>query len=393
MTNNSDIFYDNLEVKYDSIEWTYSYIKSISKYFWHERKKFLSVSDMCHNNMITLKEVLALRWFWLIQTFDDLTYKVWWEEGKFNLLDENDILKPSSSPVIHADIEELIFNVCWWNKENIEYLHKAIYYKYLNINDVNIPAIIFHWAWWSWKWTLMSMFETIYWKNNVLKNLWQRELSWNFDTYKWQKIIVEFAEITTWNRLSDIRIVNKLKNIIWSSVLQVNDKWISTYQIDNIAWFFITSNSNIPIKLDSKQAWNRRFCVIKSKTKLTRWEEINKTIRNKNIVSDYLARLNKNYWEVRYYKRLDTLENEDKKLLEDLSQDESNNFWDWLLNEQPDLMWEKMKQEDVLHKLKEYCDIFNLSYPDVSKFFWQNSRYEKKKIRLWDKTYMGVKII
>ena len=389
----NDVFYNNLEEKYDSIEWTYVYIKSISKYLWLERKKFLSISDMCHNNMITTKEVMALRWFWIVQTFDDLTYKVWWEKWKFNLLDENVILKPSCNPILHNDIKELIYNLCWWSQENIEYLHKAIYYKYLNINDVNIPCIIFHWIGWSWKWTLISMLETIYWKENVLKNLGQRELSGNFDAYKWQKIIVEFAEITTWSRINDIRIVNKLKNIIWSSVIQVNDKWISTYQIDNIAWFFITSNSNIPIKLDSKEAWNRRFCVIKSKTKLSRWEDINKTVRNKNIVSDYLARLENKYWEVKYCKKLDTLENEDKKLLEDLSQDESNNFWDWVLSKSPELMWEKLKQEEVVEELKKYCDTFNLSYPDIMKYFWQNSRYEKKKIRIWEKIYVGVKII
>lgn len=391
--NNNEVFYNNLEEKYDSIEWTYVFIKSISKYYWLENKRFLSVSDMCHNNMITSKEVQALRQFWLIETFDDLTYKLWWEKGKFNLLDENIILKPSNNPVIHWDIEELINNVCWWNKDNIEYLHKAIYYKYLNINDVNIPAVIFHWAWWSWKWTLISMFETIYWKENVLKNLWQRELLWNFDTYRWKKIIVEFAEITTWSRLNDLKIINKLKNIVWSTVIQVNDKWISSFEIENIAWFFITSNSNIPIKLDSKEAWNRRFCIIRSKTKLTRWEDINKTIVDKKIVSDYLARLVKNYWDVKHFKKLYTLENNDKKILEDLSQDESNNFWDYLLNEKPELIWEKIKEEEIQYLLKGYCEKFNKNFNDVSKYFWSNSRYERKKIRIWEKTFMGVKII
>lgn len=390
--NNNDVFYNNLEEKYNSMEWTYVYIKSISKYYWIENKRFLSVSDMCHNNMISSKEVVALRQFWLVQTYDDLTYKFWWEKSKFNLLDENIILKPSNTPILHNDIDELINNVCWWNVENIEYLHKSIYYKYLNINDVNIPAIIFHWAWWSGKWTLISLLETIYWKENVLKNLWQRDLLWNFDTYKWKKIIVEFAEISTWNRLNDLKIINKLKNIIWSNVIQVNDKWISSYEIDNIAWFFITSNSNMPIKLDSKESWNRRFNVIKSKTKLNRGEFINKTIRDKKIVSDYLAWLESNYWEVKHYKKLNTLENEDKKLLEDLSQDESNNFWDWLINQQPELVWNNIKNEDIQSLLKEYCEIFNKNFLDVSKYFWDNSRYERKKVRIWEKTYMGVKI-
>ena len=236
------------------------------------------------------------------------------------------------------------------------------------------------------------MFETIYWKENVLKNLWQRDLLWNFDTYKWKKIIVEFAEISTWNRLNDLKIINKLKNIIWSNVIQVNDKWISSYEIDNIAWFFITSNSNIPIKLDSKEAWNRRFSVIKSKTKLNRAEFINNTIIDEKIVSNYLAWLESKYWEVKNYKKLNTLDNEDKKLLEDLSQDESNNFWDWLINQQPELVWNNIKDEDIQSLLKEYCIKLNKNFWDVSKYFWDNSRYERKKVRIWEKTYMGVKI-
>lgn len=387
-----DKFLENLEIKYDSIEWNHVYIKSIAKYYWLERKKFLSVSEMCHNNLLTTKEVIALRSFWLVETFDDITYKVWGEKWKFNMLDDSIILKPSNTPVLHSDIEELLFTVCWWEKENIDYLHKAIYYKYLNINDVNIPAIILHWAWGSWKWTLMSMFETIYWSDNVLKNLGQRELTWNFDVYKWQKIIVEFAEITTWNHYSDVRVINKLKNIVWSDILQVNEKGIPWYQISNIAWFFISSNSNVPIRLDSKEAGNRRFNVIRSKHKLQDWARINQSISNKKIVSDYLSWLELHYSEVLKLDKLENLENNDKKALEDLSQVESNNFWDWYIMEYPEIVGTKLKLEDIQSMIKEYCDIFSINYNDMMKYFWNTSRYIKTKLRIWEKTFYGVKI-
>jgi hypothetical protein len=32
----------------------------------------------------------------------------------------------------------------------------------------------------------------------------------------------------------------------------VNEKGIQPYQIENIAWFFISSNSNKPLQLDDK---------------------------------------------------------------------------------------------------------------------------------------------
>jgi hypothetical protein len=41
-------------------------------------------------------------------------------------------------------IKELIENVCGNKKENINYLHKIILYKYNNINDFNIPATVFY---------------------------------------------------------------------------------------------------------------------------------------------------------------------------------------------------------------------------------------------------------
>jgi len=60
----------------------------------------------------------------------------------------------------------------------------------------------------------MSLLETIFYKDNVLANLGQRDLTGSFDTYRGQKLIVEFAEVTTNNTHSDMGILNKLKNII-----------------------------------------------------------------------------------------------------------------------------------------------------------------------------------
>jgi hypothetical protein len=47
-------------------------------------------------------------------------------------------------------------------------------------------------------------------------------------------------------------------------------------------------------------------------------------------VSNYLAWLNENFKEVLEYKKIEALDNQDKRELEELNRDESNQFWDWL---------------------------------------------------------------
>jgi hypothetical protein len=47
-------------------------------------------------------------------------------------------------------------------------------------------------------------------------------------------------------------------------------------------------------------------------------------------VSNYLAWLLETYKEVKNYKKLEALDNEDKRDLEERSQNEANNFWEWL---------------------------------------------------------------
>jgi hypothetical protein len=329
-----------------------------------------------------------LRRYWYLETYDDLCYSENWKDWCFNLLNKDCFISKSDTPNLNGNIKELIENLCWHKKENIEYLHKAIFYKYTHIDDFTIPAIVFYWAWWSWKWTFISLLSTIFWEKNVLWNLWQREISWNFDTYKWKKLVVSFDEISTNNTNSDMKILNKLKNIIWAEKITVNEKWEKQYQTENIAWFFISSNSNQPIQLDDKYRWNRRFCIIKSDTKLKDWEKINKTIRDKKIVSNYLAWLYENFPDVIKYKKLDTLENEDKKELEERSQNEANKFWDWFEETYPET--DKIYKRDLIDKyIEKYVLYAWFTYEeecDFNKYFKHSSRYPVKTIRIWEKT-------
>lgn len=391
MNEKNNIFPDRLEEITSELKDDYAYIKCYAKYYWINMKKFFSSSDVANNIMCTDKELRWLRQYETIKTYNNVCYMKWWKKGCLNLLNEEDILLPSDKPVLDDDIKTLIENVCGYKKENIEYLHKAILYKYHNLNDFTIPAIVFYWVWWSGKWTLISLLWTMFWDENVLWNLWQRDLSWSFDTFNGQKLVVEFAEVSSNNYWNDMKVLNKLKNMIWAKMITVNEKFVNSYQIENIAWFFISSNSNKPLRLDDKDKWNRRFTIIRSISKLDKGKEINISVKNKEKVQNYLAWLYKNYSYVLKYDRLDPLDNEDKRDLEDRSQHEANNFWDWVISNKPDFRGKKRKPEvDLL--ITDYCFANNIEEKEFLKYFWDYSRFPKKKIRIGLETISWVDI-
>lgn len=187
MKDNKGMLPPRIEEIANNLNDTYYYIKAVAKYYRKEKNKFFRPMDIAHNLMCTWKELNWLRSNDIIKTYDDLCYYKWGKTGCYNLLDESKILKPSESesPKIDKMIKLLIENVCWYKEENIEYLHKTILYKYHNLNDFTVPAIVFYWAWWSWKWSFITLLSTIFWEQNVMANLWQRDISWSFDTYKW----------------------------------------------------------------------------------------------------------------------------------------------------------------------------------------------------------------
>jgi len=384
-------FLNELEEKIDNIKDTYVYIKSLAKYYWVETQIFFNTNDVMNNILVSQKELKTMREYSVIESYNTLVYRRWWKKWSYNLLDETTILKPSSNPILDNNIKDLIDNVCWHKQENIDYLHKSILYKYHNLNDFTLPAVVFYWKWWSWKWTFMSLLWTIFWEDNLLANLGQKDITGSFDTYRGQKLIVEFAEIATNNTNSDIWVLNKLKNMIGAEKITVNEKGVRQYQTDNIAWFFISSNSNKPLQLDDKDKWNRRFTIIKSNSSLTNWKEINESIKNTKIVKDYIAWLYENYPEVLSYNNLKALDNEDKRDLEERSLNEANQFWEWLSDNFPDYTWKRRKTE-IDWMINMFCIENWYEEKEFSKYFWNNSKYPKKKIRIWDDTYYWVNI-
>lgn len=372
---------------------TYIYLKDIARYYWVERKKFFNSNDVCSNLLISQWELKRRRKENEIKSYDGICYLYGDKKWYYNLLNHEDIIDFWTEWILVPEIKDLIDSIGWYSEKNIEYIHKAILYKYLNIDDYSMPSIVFYGVWWSGKSSFITFLWTIFWEDNIMWNLGQRDITSSFDTYKGQKIIVEFAEITTNNTHSDIRILNKLKNIIGAEKITVNEKGVQPYQIENIAWFFISSNSNHPIQLDDKSKWNRRFSIVKSIKPLKNGKQINEAIRDENKVRSYISWLKKTYLqEVREYKNFPTLENKDKAELEEISQNEANQFWDWLSEKYPDFKGKKNLIE-IREKLNEYCLQADISDQiNFDRFFWKNSKYPKKKIRFWEKVYTWVNI-
>ncbi len=370
---------------------SYIYIKNISKYYWVEWKRFFNKSEMCENINYSSKVVAYLRQTDIIPTYDDISYFDWEREWVYNLFDKSSLLKPSKTPKLDENIESLINNLCWNNEENIEYLHKAILYKYTHLNDVRVPAVVFYGAWWSWKWTFIKLLSKIFWNENVLSNLSKQDLTSQFSPFRWDKLIVSFDEIVTNNTNEDVNITNKLKNLIFAEKIIVNQKYVNTYPFDNIAWFFISSNNNLPIKLDDKSVWNRRFNVFYSGESLKSSSKIHEAIEDTNIVSNYLAWLFENFKEVPYMTKIEALENEDKRELEFTSQNESNIFWDWLEEKHPEIHW-KVEKSTIDRMIVIYLSSNDeIDKKEFIKYFWKNSRYMKKRFRVnWKLTYWAL---
>jgi hypothetical protein len=81
------------------------------------------------------------------------------------------------------------------------------------------------------------------------------------------------------------------------------------------------------------------------------------------------------------YKKLEALDNQDKRELEERSQNEANNFWEWLEENYSNIKG-KITKAEIEDYLQKYCFENNLDEKETVKYFWNNSKYPKKKIRI-----------
>lgn len=367
----------------------YVFIKDICRYYWLRRGVFHTEKEAmqilkCNTETIRFKRPTE------IQEYEATVWRDWWAENCFNLFDKRLIVKPNNTPVIHPYIQLLIENVCNYEEINIKWLYQAILYKYYNLNDYDIPAVVLYWHGGSWKWTLIKLLSRIFSDEYTLWDLGIGDLMGNHTTYTGEKFIVEYSEIITNNVKNDKEILNKLKNIIWAEKFTVNKKNIQSYQRENLAWFFISSNSNKPIQLDNIDVGNRRFSFIKSRRALSVDEitKIYEAINNPNYISSFIAWLEANYWEEikKPGYKIRALQNKEKEDVEMRSMSDIDIFWHEI--KQKYQKWEKITIEKLDSELENYCNESWESYFEIKKYMWNNSPFVKKKISIeWKKYY------
>jgi len=337
------------------------------------------------NTWLKPKDIREQIWEWNIKTYNDLCYSYEDQLWNYNLLKRETIIEkwiidPCYEPKLHPLIEKLFYSLCWWNDENINYLHNAVLHKYKNIDDVFMPCVIFHGTWWSGKNTFINLLSSIFGEENTQVLDW-KSLKSNFSPYTWKKIIVSFDEVESNWYDNKSAILTYLKSVVFAPKISIEEKFQKRMTINNIAWFFLLSNSSMPIVLDEKDKWNRRFTVIRSNIKLneTYWELLYKITQKKTkesiiIIQEYLQRLEKTFWKTSE-KRVLCLQNEEKRDLEEKSETVGNLFFERFENKYP-----KIKRITVQR--------FNNLLYEYREFIWDNTdpfddRYKPKYFNLW----------
>jgi len=386
------------------------------EYFDIKNFSFQTSHNLSRHLYIKPKELEELRRNKKIPSYEWVCYFDWWKKWFYNLLDKSEMLQPSNNPDIHEDIWFLIWNICNNDQYNIEWLMKTILYKYTHLNDSIIPAVVFHWNWWTWKGLFTELLIMIFGEKNTLSNLTQEHLDSRFSTYSWQKLIVEYNEVWKCSISQAKKNLQKLKNLIFAKKIQIEKKQKDVVSVENIAWFLLSSNDNKPIHLDSTDSWNRRFSIIRtSKNKINKidWWRIFDNIQKKENIENFLAYLFDLFPDIQQEKWIFPLENEDKKDLEFLSETVWNLFFKWIEKTYPNInkitnkereflleiyrseIWESEHNDDR-YKIQYFNSWLSMKYkPTVIHINWQSIRWyliDKKVKWIWcfPKNFFGV---
>lgn len=372
---------------------TYLWLSDLGVFYHVESWNQHSAQATSINLNVKQKDLNEMVWSNVIPKYKKLYYGVNPPHNCYNLLNTNKILKPCDSKNDIAGvrsceiIKKLVSNVFGNKKENIEWGEKTLWYKYNNINDVMIPAVILYWNWWTWKGLFFKLMKTIFWDENVLDNLTQKDLLGEFSTYQGRKLVVEFAEISSYNTNLDKQALNNLKNLIFASEITINRKHEAQYQTNNLAWFFITSNNLTPVVLETADQNNRRFSVIKTWEKLDEsfWFEAYNAVNDIAGVRRYLK-----YLEEKYGKDLErpiALKNIDKNDLIEKSKSDSVIFFESIWEKYD---WKRVLGEDVMYDFEAFCKKSWIEF-DIAKRYLRKDLpnfVEYKKMRIaWTPVY------
>lgn len=365
-------FYNNERLKYFDVKW-FEY-----KQYW----------DLARHVWLKPKELEEMREAGAIPTYEWVCYLDWGKPWFYNLLDKKDVLAPSDTPALDPNIKFLISNLCWGKPDNIRWLLRTIAYKYHNLNDVFIPAVVFHGVWGTWKWLFMKLLSTIFWDVNTQIGLTQDAINSQFSQYSGQKLVVEFKEVSVESTLKGKKNMNKLKALIMEDKIMVEKKGQDAIPVDNIAWFIMSSNEAKPIHLDSSDSGNRRWSIIRTGKFIPKDEpnedwisgrSIAEAVQNPETVRNFLAWLNVEYSDV---KEISALDNQDKRDLELISESVWNLFFKWLEVKYPHVNKVSNAERDFL--LDQYrMEIDEQWFDDryLIRYFnsWLSIRYKQGK--------------
>lgn len=366
---------------------------NVGKYYNTIAKKYQS-RDQVLEDMKNRKQKIVKAADLIVPVYDGICFMRWGKKWYFNLFDERTILKPSENPSLHPDIGFLINNICGWNEENKKWLMEAILFKYLNPNNVRVPAVLFFGPWGTGKTLFIKLLAQIFGTEKIQFGLNQDSLDSRFSTDIDQKLIVEIKELTVTNTEKGILGMNKLKSIIFEDRIQKEKKGIDSIMVDHIAWYIMSSNNPRSIVLDSSTSGNRRFSIIKT-TDVRIKEEKGREIENAiyKHSADFLAYLFEN---VDKKTSIQALENEEKDIAEWLNESISVKFFRWFEEKYPEINRITNQQRDVLFIVYQnyICEGFDTINNQFIKNF-NNSlspRYSTALLKIWRETVRGYKI-
>ena len=362
----------------------YIYLDERHTFFDIQTSKELSESQALlgiwkeNGRIVDRATVIRLIEEWFIQEFTDINRSPESKSGYYNIFDHSAILKPSKTAVLHKGIELLISNLCNGDLNGIEWLHQAILYKYTHLSDAQVPCVVFYWVGWSGKSTFIELLKAIFGNTHVMGNLRQSELVSAFDTINGEKLIYEFAEITAFNNNKDRILLNKMKNLVFAKTIIVRKLYQQAYATNNNGWYFVTSNSMKPVMFDAHDSWNRRFSCFKSIKSLTNTESslIYSVIGNPRAIQDYLAWLYATYPSIPTQSSFKCLENADKRLVVNNSEDIVDEFITYLKDNYSGkrLTVFELQKVMITFSTSNWIDVYNLK-----KLFKSNCPFFKHK--------------
>lgn len=316
------------------------FLRKNRKFYDFLTHSYCSVQDLSFVLNVEPKEVGKMFLDGRIPKFYDICYRDGGKKWYFNIFNKDSLIIPSNTPKIHEDIKLFIENLGNGKEENYNWIHKAILYKYTHLNDEKVPALIIHSDQWVGKGTFLNFLKKIFWDENTQEKLTGRSIvSW-FDSYLGNKMIVEIDELETKGMTEKeiYQLSNRIKSMVFAKTISVNPKNVSEYTTDNLAWFIITSNDIKPLNIEKS---DRRYSIIEGWRPMdqidpTLGSRLNDEIfENTENIQNYLAWLFQEFPEVLEQKRIFPLDNEDKRYIQKISQNPTEEFFNWFCEKFP----------------------------------------------------------